>query len=170
MIWVNRPILKNNQNTYFPRFGFKPKTGKAFSKTGFCFCCVPLSFSNLVFKQIPFVWLDTLIQDETARTSRDPFAVSEHAPSSSDPVSERVKSAINPLDLPKKIARKRILSQKCGWAMYFADHTNCSITVLHHFKSLVFVWNDYRKLNGPDYSAFNDRNISFIANFGRCTH
>jgi len=31
----HRPILKNNQNTYHPRFGFIPKTGTAFSKTVF---------------------------------------------------------------------------------------------------------------------------------------
>jgi len=35
----HRPILKNNQNTYHPRFGFTPKTGKEFLKTGFCFYC-----------------------------------------------------------------------------------------------------------------------------------
>jgi len=29
------PILKNNQNTYYPRFGFTPQV--AFPKTGFCF-------------------------------------------------------------------------------------------------------------------------------------
>jgi len=34
------PILKNNQNTYHPRFGFTPKTGTALPKTGFCFYCV----------------------------------------------------------------------------------------------------------------------------------
>jgi len=33
----HRPILNNNQNTYHPRFGFTPKTGIAFPKTGFCF-------------------------------------------------------------------------------------------------------------------------------------
>ena len=33
----HRPILKNNRNTYHPRFGFTPKTGKAFPKTGFLF-------------------------------------------------------------------------------------------------------------------------------------
>jgi len=32
----HRPILKNNQNTY-PRFGFIPKTGIAFPKTGVLF-------------------------------------------------------------------------------------------------------------------------------------
>jgi len=31
------PILKNNQITYHPRFGFTPKTGIAFPKTGFVF-------------------------------------------------------------------------------------------------------------------------------------
>jgi len=34
-------ILKNNQNTNHPRFGFIPKTGIAFPKTGFCFCVPP---------------------------------------------------------------------------------------------------------------------------------
>ena len=34
------PILKNNQNTCQPRFGFIPKTGIAFPETGFCFYCV----------------------------------------------------------------------------------------------------------------------------------
>jgi len=36
----HEPILKNNQNTYHPRFGFTPKTGVAFPKTGFYFYCV----------------------------------------------------------------------------------------------------------------------------------
>jgi len=31
------PVLKNNQNTYHPRFGFTPKTGIALPKTGFLF-------------------------------------------------------------------------------------------------------------------------------------
>jgi len=35
----HKPILKNNQNTYHPRFGFIPKTVIAFPKTGFCFYC-----------------------------------------------------------------------------------------------------------------------------------
>jgi len=30
-------ISKNNQTTYNPRFGFTPKTGKAFLKTGVLF-------------------------------------------------------------------------------------------------------------------------------------
>jgi len=38
MIWP-RPILKNYQNTYQPRFGFIPKTDVAFPKRGFCFYC-----------------------------------------------------------------------------------------------------------------------------------
>jgi len=29
-----RPILKNDQNTYYARFGFTPKTGIAFPKMG----------------------------------------------------------------------------------------------------------------------------------------
>ena len=33
----HRPSLKNNQNTYHPRFGFTPKRGKGFPKTGFFF-------------------------------------------------------------------------------------------------------------------------------------
>jgi len=32
-------ILKNNQNTYYPRFGFTSETGTAIPKTGFCFYC-----------------------------------------------------------------------------------------------------------------------------------
>ena len=35
----HRPILKNNQNKYHPRFGFTPKTDISFPKTGFCFYC-----------------------------------------------------------------------------------------------------------------------------------
>jgi len=31
------PILKNNQITYHPRFGFTPKTGIALPKMRFCF-------------------------------------------------------------------------------------------------------------------------------------
>jgi len=38
-----RPISKNNRNTYHPRFGFTPKTGKAFLITGFCFYCACFS-------------------------------------------------------------------------------------------------------------------------------
>jgi len=34
----HRPILKNNQNTHHPRFGFTPKTGKAFPNMGFFYC------------------------------------------------------------------------------------------------------------------------------------
>jgi len=30
----NGPILKNNQNTFHPRFGFTPKTGAASLKRG----------------------------------------------------------------------------------------------------------------------------------------
>ena len=30
-------ILKNNQNTYYPRFGFTPKIGITFLKTGVLF-------------------------------------------------------------------------------------------------------------------------------------
>jgi len=33
----HRPILKNNQNTFHPRFGFTTKTGIAFPQTGFWF-------------------------------------------------------------------------------------------------------------------------------------
>jgi len=33
----HRPILKNNQNTYYPRFSFTPKTGIAFPKKGVSF-------------------------------------------------------------------------------------------------------------------------------------
>jgi len=46
----HRPILKNDQNMYQPRFGYTPKTGIAFPKTGFCFHCVlekPLSSITL---------------------------------------------------------------------------------------------------------------------------
>jgi len=35
----HRSILKNNQNTYYPRFGFTPKTGIAFPKQVFSFYC-----------------------------------------------------------------------------------------------------------------------------------
>jgi len=28
------PILKNNQNTYYPRYSFRPETGMAFPKNG----------------------------------------------------------------------------------------------------------------------------------------
>jgi len=38
----HRPILKNNQNTYYPRFSFTPETGIELSKTGvyflLCYC------------------------------------------------------------------------------------------------------------------------------------
>jgi len=33
----HRSILKNDQNTYYPRFSFTPKTGIAFPKRVFCF-------------------------------------------------------------------------------------------------------------------------------------
>ena len=33
----HKPILKNNQNTYKPRYSFIPKSGIAFPKTGECF-------------------------------------------------------------------------------------------------------------------------------------
>jgi len=33
----HRPILKNNQNTYYLRFSFSPKTDIAFPKTGISF-------------------------------------------------------------------------------------------------------------------------------------
>jgi len=35
----HRRILQSNKNTYLHRFGFIPKTGVAFPKTGFCFYC-----------------------------------------------------------------------------------------------------------------------------------
>jgi len=35
----NRPILKNNQNTYHPQFGFTSKTGMAFPKTDLWLNC-----------------------------------------------------------------------------------------------------------------------------------
>jgi len=36
----HRPILKNNRNTYHPRFvPPPPKKGKVFPKTAFCFYC-----------------------------------------------------------------------------------------------------------------------------------
>jgi len=38
----HRPILKNNQNTYCPRFTFIPKAGIVFPKTGICFYCVSI--------------------------------------------------------------------------------------------------------------------------------
>jgi len=36
----HRLILKNDQNTYQPCFGFTPKTGVVFPKTGVRFYCV----------------------------------------------------------------------------------------------------------------------------------
>jgi len=36
-LYDNTGLSKNNQNTYHPRFGFTPKTGIAFPKTGFVF-------------------------------------------------------------------------------------------------------------------------------------
>jgi len=33
----HKPILKNKQNTYHPRFGFAPQTGIAFPKMGVLF-------------------------------------------------------------------------------------------------------------------------------------
>ena len=38
----HRLISKNNQNTYYPRFGFTPKTGRAYSIPQNGFFCVPL--------------------------------------------------------------------------------------------------------------------------------
>jgi len=35
----HRSSLKNDQNTYYPRFSFTPKTGIAFPKTGVLFFC-----------------------------------------------------------------------------------------------------------------------------------
>jgi len=47
------PILKNNQNPYHPRFGFAPKTGIAFPKTGVLFlpCIKPQNLCPLVLQQ-----------------------------------------------------------------------------------------------------------------------
>jgi len=42
----HKSILKNNQNTYHPRFDFTPKIGIAFPKTGFCFYCLLV---NVIF-------------------------------------------------------------------------------------------------------------------------
>jgi len=39
---VHRSILKNNQNTNYPRFVFTPKTGESSLKQKFRFYCVPL--------------------------------------------------------------------------------------------------------------------------------
>jgi len=47
----HRFIVKNNENTYHPRFGFKPKTGIAFPKTGFCFNC-ELSIGKVIYRGI----------------------------------------------------------------------------------------------------------------------
>jgi len=33
----NKSILKNNQNTYYPRFSFTPRIGIAFPETGVLF-------------------------------------------------------------------------------------------------------------------------------------
>ena len=50
----HRPILKNNQNTYYPRFGFTPKRGMAFPKTGFCFNCVRAHGRKVKMSLSPF--------------------------------------------------------------------------------------------------------------------
>jgi len=50
----HRPTLKNNQNTYFLRFGFTPKTGTAFRKTGvlFLLSTYPLWDTLEIFRNI----------------------------------------------------------------------------------------------------------------------
>jgi len=45
----HRPILKNKQNTYHPRFDLTPETGITFPKTGYCFYCVPNLFFSCFF-------------------------------------------------------------------------------------------------------------------------
>jgi len=47
-----RPILKNNQNMYHPRFGFTPKTGVTFPKTRLLFLlCAILFTMDQLYKQ-----------------------------------------------------------------------------------------------------------------------
>ena len=43
----HRPMLKNNQNTYYPRFGFTPNTGIAFPKTGIPFLLCSGTYETL---------------------------------------------------------------------------------------------------------------------------
>jgi len=46
----HRSTLKNNQNTYEPRFSFTPKTGIAFPKTGVSFLlCSIVFFPYIIF-------------------------------------------------------------------------------------------------------------------------
>ena len=61
----HRPILKNNQTTYHPPFGFVPETGKEFPKTGFVFTVNRLSLHGfhsyrslfqLLFKAELILW------------------------------------------------------------------------------------------------------------------
>jgi len=50
----HRSILKNNQTTYHPRFGFTPKTSIAFPKTRFCFYCDIFIADNLLPWHVSF--------------------------------------------------------------------------------------------------------------------
>jgi len=53
-------ILKNNQNTYHPRFGLTPKTGIAFPKTGFCFYCISGALASIAL----ILFLSTLVWEQ----------------------------------------------------------------------------------------------------------
>jgi len=60
----HRPILRNKQNTYYPRFSFTPKTGIELPKTGVSF---------LLCSPSPLIWVDHrtkywLLIDTTALT------------------------------------------------------------------------------------------------------
>ena len=49
----HRSILKNNQNTYYPRFSFTPKTGKEV-KTGVSFSLRTATTPDFCFKWLSF--------------------------------------------------------------------------------------------------------------------
>jgi len=54
----HRPILKNNQYTYHPRFGFTPKTGIAFPKTEILFLpCEDVLMIGIMPAGMAIVWL-----------------------------------------------------------------------------------------------------------------
>ena len=50
------PILKNNQTTYHTNFGFTPKTGIAFPKTGFRFYCEGSQNIPVVGRKCKYTW------------------------------------------------------------------------------------------------------------------
>jgi len=47
-----KSLLKTDENTFYPRFSFMPKTGKAFPKTGVCFYCEKSRLLNITFPVI----------------------------------------------------------------------------------------------------------------------